>query len=387
MKPVYLESWGAVSSFGDWPQTWAGLLSGERAATSCSQAGLEMDVPTPIGAVEALDRSFRSGERMEGPALRLCARACAEALGMRSRRGVRVYGGSTHGEADALLGLVRGELSGAEREARWAAVLADPVPPLLTASLGAEVELGGWAYSACTSGAHAIVDAVLHLPEWAEGALPTRALVTGVDTLSTLAAIGFWRSGASSENGCQPFQADADGTMVSEGAAAILLSAAPPEQGVPLALLGVGMACDAGHPTHPDPAGQGLEDAIRNALAAAGVSAASVGAVVAHGTGTPVNDAIEAAVITRVFGERGVPVTSVKGAIGHTFGAAPLFNLLVAAQGLLDGRVPPVTRTRASAHPTLDLVTEAPRSLARIPVLTLSSGFGGNHVALLAGPG
>jgi 3-oxoacyl-[acyl-carrier-protein] synthase II len=84
---------------------------------------------------------------------------------------------------------------------------------------------------------------------------------------------------------------------------------------------GYGASADAYHATAPDPEGRGAEEAIRAALADADLPSEAVDHVNAHGASTPLNDAVEAATITRVCGSRPA-VTSVKGVLGHALGAA-----------------------------------------------------------------
>ena len=91
----------------------------------------------------------------------------------------------------------------------------------------------------------------------------------------------------------------------------------------------MGAAGDAVHMTAPDREGRGAARAISAALVDAGLAAGDVGFVSAHGTGTPYNDAMEAVAIARVFGPRQVPVNSIKGAIGHTLGAAGAFETVL----------------------------------------------------------
>src|SRR5205823_3986295 len=88
---------------------------------------------------------------------------------------------------------------------------------------------------------------------------------------------------------------------------------------------------DGSHVAAPDPEGRGLAHAVRGALGAAGVGSDAVDFVSAHGTGTPLNDRIETAVLRRVLGARAdaVPVNSIKGALGHTMGAAATLEAIM----------------------------------------------------------
>ena len=112
-------------------------------------------------------------------------------------------------------------------------------------------------------------------------------------------------------------------------------------------MLGTGAAGDAVHMTAPDREGGGVVRAIGAALADAGLVPAAVDFVSAHGTGTPFNDAMEARALVQLFGEHAVPVNSIKGAIGHTLGAAGAFEAVLCAEVLARGRRATDRGTRA----------------------------------------
>ncbi|WP_198425071.1 beta-ketoacyl synthase N-terminal-like domain-containing protein [Plantibacter sp. CFBP 8775] len=158
-----------------------------------------------------------------------------------------------------------------------------------------------------------------------------------------------------------PFDAERKGVLMGEGAAAVVLSRA--RRGP--VLRGVALGCDAVHVTAPDP--DGMAACIRAAHALAGVGASDVDVVFAHGTGTILNDDAEATAIRLVWTGRATPpVVAVKGATGHTSGGSGLFSLVMAAETLHRGVVPPILglTSPTAAAAGLDLVT-APRSLPK----------------------
>jgi 3-oxoacyl-[acyl-carrier-protein] synthase II len=167
-------------------------------------------------------------------------------------------------------------------------------------------------------------------------------VVAGCDamTQSMLASIG--RGSVTPTTAIRPFDRDRTGVLLGEGAAAVVLR--PAEDGAPpqTVLRGVGLSCDAHHETAPDVGG--IVTSMRDAHDRAGVAPNEVDLVVAHGTGTALNDPTEAAALTEVFGDRleDTLVTGIKGAIGHTSGAAALMSLIVAIQALRHGTVPAV---------------------------------------------
>ena len=151
-------------------------------------------------------------------------------------------------------------------------------------------------------------------------------------------------------------------------------------------LLGHASASDGSHIAAPDASGRGLELAARTALDEAGLTPADVEFVSAHGTGTLVNDRIEADVLRRVLGRRAseIPVNSIKASVGHTMGAAAA---LEAVMCLMAGREGIVPKTLGLEEPDpaceLDHVIGAPRAARPRISLSTSLGFGGCNAALV----
>src|SRR5262249_50672461 len=109
--------------------------------------------------------------------------------------------------------------------------------------------------------------------------------------------------------------------------------------------------------------------------------------VSAHGTGTPFNDAMEAHALVRIFGERAVPVNSIKGAIGHTLGAAGAFEAALCAEVLARGVIPPTVGLEEIDPECagLDLGRGEARAGAPRVAVSTSSGFAGANAALVLG--
>ncbi|WP_327382495.1 MULTISPECIES: beta-ketoacyl synthase N-terminal-like domain-containing protein [unclassified Streptomyces] len=143
----------------------------------------------------------------------------------------------------------------------------------------------------------------------------------------------------------RPFDRERKGTVMGEGAAAIVLRREPPaEPGASHGWVrGVSVNCDAFHATAPDP--QGIAAAIRDAHTRAGVKAEDIELVMVHGTGTQLNDAAEGIALQDVYGPHiGRPVmTGVKSMTGHTSGASGVLSLIVALRSMREGRIPPIT--------------------------------------------
>ncbi len=187
----------------------------------------------------------------------------------------------------------------------------------------------------------------------------------------------------------RPFDADRRGTLLGDGAVAVVLRRDGDGGPAAARVRAVSMNCDAAHPTAPDP--YGIAAAIRLAHEQAGVTPADIDLVLLHGTGTPLNDAAEATALTEVFGEAaGRPLlTAVKSMTGHTSGGSGLLSVVVAARALATGCVPPTVGVRepmpeAAAfrlvRDTVRTVREAELRLAQVDAF----GFGGvNAVAVL----
>ncbi len=200
-------------------------------------------------------------------------------------------------------------------------------------------------------------------------------VAAGTDSMteSMLTMIG--KIGDEPPTAVEPFDVDRAGVLLGEGAAAIVLER---EAAGPLGWIrSVGMTCDAHHETAPDRAG--VLAAMRDAHRRAGVTPADIGLVVAHGTGTALNDPTEAGALTDTFGTSRPRVTAIKGATGHTSGSASLMSTIVALSTMRTGTVPAVTglRTPIEQAAGLDLVVgDAAATTATLAQID-AFGFGG----------
>jgi 3-oxoacyl-[acyl-carrier-protein] synthase II len=188
----------------------------------------------------------------------------------------------------------------------------------------------------------------------------------------------------------RPFDRHRGGMVMGEGAGMLVLESArhAADRGarVHAWIEGYGSLSDAHHPSSPDPSGQWEQLAMRLALDEAGLSPSDVDAIVAHGTGTPKGDAAEIQAINGLFGDRAqpVPVTSVKGGLGHPAAAAGALSLLVGVEGMSRGElVHTACTTDVDPEVEFDLVLKAPRALS-IDVLQVNAfGFGGQNASLV----
>jgi 3-oxoacyl-[acyl-carrier-protein] synthase II len=216
------------------------------------------------------------------------------------------------------------------------------------------------------------------------------ALAGGVEPFSRIAMVGFARMRAMTPSRCRPFDKNRQGMQIGEGAAVLVLEReadAIARGAVPLAVVaGAGFSGDAFHPTKPRPDGSGMAQAMSAGLTAAGADPADVGWVSAHGTGTHASDAAEATALHHVFGSNPPPVSSIKGALGHSLGAATAVEAAVSVLALKHHVVPPNANLQtADADLGLDVVATA-RPASRLEmVMSCGFAFGGLNSALLLG--
>jgi 3-oxoacyl-[acyl-carrier-protein] synthase II len=220
-----------------------------------------------------------------------------------------------------------------------------------------------------------------------------------------LATAAFAAMAATSRSGIsRPFDRRRDGFVMGEGAGVLVLEDAESAQArgarVLGQVLGYAATSDAHHLTAPDPTGRCAAEAIRGALHDAGLSAADVDYINAHGTSTPLNDRAETKALKSALGEHAgrIPVSSTKSAIGHLLGAAGAVEAVATVLALRE-RVAPPTLGYEQPDEDLDLdyVPGPPQTLPpRVngsgpkPAVGLSNsfGFGGHNAVLcLAGAG
>ena len=189
----------------------------------------------------------------------------------------------------------------------------------------------------------------------------------------------------------RPFDGGRDGFVIAEGAAVVVLEELSHAQArgarIYAELIGYGISSDANHVSDPDPSGANPARALRMAFADAGIAPEDVGYVNAHGTSTPAGDAGETRVLKLALGEEHAfrtPVSSTKGATGHTLGAAGAVEAVFTILTLRDGILPP-TLNQTDPDPDCDLdyiANVARRAQVEIGVSN-SFGFGGHNTAVV----
>ena len=349
-RPVFVNGVGAFTALGaTWPQTCAALADG---ASAVHPVRVFDATGFPSSHAAAIDRVPPGAPDRRLSFALPAAREAWDAAGLKSTPAERigVFVGAETGRPDfeTLVALARASArdQGLDEsrlikalQARASALAPGEVSPAAVAfRLAAEFGTRGPCATvslACASGAAAIIEAARSLRAGECDVALCGGVGADVDPL-LLAAFGLL--GALSASGVsRPFDHRRDGFVLGEGAAMAVLSCRP----AAVELEGVGRTLDAHHITAPAPDGGGAIRAMRLALADAGRH--SVEVVQAHGTSTPLNDAVEARALQAVFGERlgTVRVSSVKGALGHTIAAAGALGFLAGAEAVARGTVLP----------------------------------------------
>lgn len=208
------------------------------------------------------------------------------------------------------------------------------------------------------------------------------ALVGGVDTLCLTTLYGFGALELLAPQACRPFDARRNGISIAEAAAFALLERRDSPEAGSAWLAGFGESSDAHHMSSPHPQGRGAREAMRQALARAGLDAGGIDYVNLHGTGTPTNDRSEDAAMVALFGDR-VPASSTKGIHGHALGAAGALEAVICLIALRDGFLPGGLDA-TEPDPALQrhyLRRNEPVAPGR--VMSNSFGFGGANCALV----
>jgi len=249
--------------------------------------------------------------------------------------------------------------------------------------------------SACAAGTQVIGEACQMLQEGAAEV----ALSAATDSMLNPLGLGGFSllrvlsaENDSPRTACRPFDATRTGTVLGEGAAALVLEtldhALARGREIYAEVLGYGSSMDAYAVSDPQPDGRGAVLSMRRALSQARLSPDQIDCVNAHATGTPKNDAVETAAIKEVLGSRAreIPVHAVKSMTGHMIAASGAAEAAAAALTIARRSVPPtINLQRPDPECDLDYVRDGVREFSGRRVLSNSFGFGGQNATLIFG--
>ncbi len=393
---------GALTPVGlSAPETWASLLagrSGVRPLTRFDASRFPVRIAADVREFDPLTVMNRRRARRTARFAQLAVGAAYEALAdarlpplaeIADRFGVTV--------ATALGGL---EVIDAEAP-RLYGMAAPRVSPFLLpmlianmASSAVSIRFGlrgpsSTPVGACASGTIALMEAL----RWIRTGEADYVLAGGTEAGLTptvwaaLCSLGALSArNEAPEKASRPFDRDRDGFVYGEGAVVFVVErddlARAREATAYAELAGAALTSDAYHETAPQPEGDVAAASMRGALADARAKPDDVDLVVAHGTGTPLNDVAETRAIKQALGARArrVPVTAPKSMVGHLIGAAGALAALVGVLAIRDGRIPPtINLDTADPECDLDYVPHRARTAQVRLALANAFGFGGQN--------
>jgi 3-oxoacyl-[acyl-carrier-protein] synthase II len=248
--------------------------------------------------------------------------------------------------------------------------------------------------TACATGAHAVGDAV-RLIQYGDADV---MLAGGAEaSVCPIGIAGFIACRAMSTNfnetperASRPYDKDRDGFVMGEGAGALMLEELEHARArgakIYAEVIGYGLAGDAYHITAPAEDGDGGYRAMEAAIAHAGIDAADIDYINAHGTSTPLGDEIELGAVERLLGQAAgkTAMSSTKSSIGHLLGAAGAVEAAFSVLALRDQIAPPtINLDNPSVETPLDLVPNKAKPMKIDIALSNSFGFGGTNASVV----
>jgi 3-oxoacyl-[acyl-carrier-protein] synthase II len=398
-RRVAVTGLGAVTPLGEnFPDSWTALITGRDAdapletfdTSGCrGHRAASARLPEMPDVPRKILRRLNRASRLALPA----AREALAHAGLLDDRGLCTVPGLSISASSTAGGMAFGEqffrnvLVG--DRAHLFSLISRYLPQQQVLDLQRYLGIGGPSVvlaNACASGANSIGHAADLI---ATGAAEC-VLAGGFEAIGELVFVGFDCLQATTTERCRPFDLNRSGLLLGEGAGFLVLESRGHAQArgatILAELTGYGHTTDFFHLTQPQPDGAALVQVMRDALRQAGVAAAEIGYINAHGTATPINDGAEsAAYLSLLEGNLGrTRVSSTKAAIGHTLGAAGSIEAIFALGALLTGQLPPQLNLQ---HPIPEIAPAlVPPGETRADlrhVMSVNLGFGGSNAALV----
>jgi 3-oxoacyl-[acyl-carrier-protein] synthase II len=248
--------------------------------------------------------------------------------------------------------------------------------------------------TACSTGSHAVGDAGRLIALGDADVMVAGGSESPVNRISMagFAAARALSTGSNDQpaRASRPYDKDRDGFVLSEGAGCVVLEerdhARRRGARIYAELVGYGLSGDAYHITAPDPSGDGALRCMHNAIRRAGITAADIDYINAHGTSTPLGDEIELNAVHRLVGNAAarLSMSSTKSSIGHLLGAAGAVEAIFSILAIRDNIAPPtINLDNPSVDTAIDLVPHRARKREIDVVLSNSFGFGGTNASLV----
>jgi len=404
---IVVTGMGVAAAAGHSPEVlWRAVVRGASPAVSYTDPTVPGSPTIPACVVPGPDEEAR--KRRSSRKLDRCVQLAHEAA-VQAHTDAGLH---THTSDPSALGIMAGTSRGPIQKWTESLDLARSgrreLPPTLTANTTLDCVSGALSMAlgaggpcltvsaTCASAAHAIALAAQQIILGAAEIM----VAGGADAplqdavIRQLLSTGILGSHADPRQACRPFDATRNGTLISEGAAFLVLESleSARRRGVPIRarLLGWAMGADARHRTSPRDDGEGLVQVMRRALCVAGLGAEEIDYVNAHGTGTPLNDRIEALAMRRLLGDRlrHVAFSSTKPVTGHCLGASAALEAVITVLCLQEQLAPPTANCREpDPECPLGLVTGRARPMEMQVAMSNSLGFWGKNASLIFGRG
>lgn len=365
---------GLVSTLGTLTPTWKHLLAG-RSGIQCQQPFSALP-PRPLALVGAVPTDLVS----------LTCQVVTEALQDAGLASPLV-------DCGVVVGSSRGNQAAWERLALGISAASGPLPPISTwldtlphaAAIATAQLIGTTApvlspMSACATGIWSIARGC----ELLRRGDCQRVIAGAIEApITPLTLTGFERMGALASAGAYPFDQAREGLVLGEGGAVLVLETAELaiQRGAKIygRILDYGLTADAFHVSAPEPDSRAAIAAVQQCLQRSGLSPQDIHYIHAHGTATVLNDRNEAHLIQTLF-PAAVPISSTKGATGHTIGASGALGVAFSLLALRQQLLPPCT---GLCHADFDLNFVRETHPAHLDyALCLSFGFGGQNAAI-----
>ena len=404
-RRVVVTGMGAICALGnDAPAIWQAAIDGTSGIAPITRFDATGFETTFAGEVKGFDAAGVLGRKESRRLDRFSQLAIVAAREAVAQSGVDIPANATR--VGALIGTGMGGMetfeAGAETLLTSGPKRVSPffVPMMLAnmASGNVSIDIGAKGpnfatVSACAASGHAIGEGTLMIRR---GIADVMVVGGGEAPVTRMGVAGFNGMGALSrrnddpEGASRPFDAGRDGFVLAEGAAVLVLEererALARGATILAEITGYATTDDANHMVQPGPGGEGIARAMALALQDAGVTAADIDYINAHGTSTQLNEKLETEGIKRAFGHHAykVPISSTKSMTGHLLGAAGSLEAMFTVQAIRTGIVPPtINQETPDPDCDLDYVPNACREVDVRIAMTNSMGFGGHNVSLI----
>ena len=405
-RRVVVTGLGAITPLGlTADEFWANLLAGQSgigAMTLCDPAGYPCRI---AGQVDDFNPTHYIPAREARRMARFSQLAVAAALQAVSNARLDIAGEDPY-RVGVILGNGNGGFPTLEENCRILAARGGMrmspfffpmvLPNMAAANVSQYVGAHGYnstATTACAASNNAIGEALQSIRHGVADVMLAGGTEAGISQLG-LAGFAVMRALSARndepERASRPFDAQRDGFVPAEGAGVLILEerqrAVARGADILCELAGFGATSDAGHLVQPQESGASAARAMAIAIADAGLDPAQVDYINAHGTSTPLNDAVETLAVKRLFGDGAyrIPMSSTKSMIGHSLGASGALEAVACVKTITDQKVhPTVNYEHPDPECDLDYVPNKSRSAEVAAVLSNAFGFGGQNACLV----